>query len=210
MLRIPTGQASVNIFKHMEITIDMVKELREQTGVSVMQCKAALQEAGGDIKKALLILSKKSGSIAAKKGDRALGAGAVSAYIHANREIGSMVVLRSETDFVAKNDEFAALGKELALQVAASAPEYVKRDDIPAERMEEIRGLFAKEVEGKPANLKDTILGGKVDAYLKNVVLMEQPYIKDPEKTIADLVTAAVQKFGERIEIERFSRFSTR
>ncbi len=180
------------------------------TGISVMQCKAALEEAGGDKAKALLILSKKSGSIAAKKSDRALGAGAVSAYIHANKEIGSMVVLRSETDFVAKNDEFAALGKELALQVAAASPEYVKREDIPESKVADIRNLFVKEVDGKPENLKEQILAGKVDAYMKNIVLMEQPYIKDPEKTIADLITTATQKFGERIEVEKFSRFSTR
>jgi len=194
----------------MEITTDMVKGLREQTGISVMQCKAALVEAEGDTKKALLILSKKSGSIAEKKGDRTLAAGVVSAYIHANREIGSMVVLKSETDFVAKNAEFIALGKELALQIAASNPEYVKREDVPAEKLQEIQAMFAKEVEGKPANLKETILGGKVDAYLKNIVLMEQSYIKDPEKTVKDLIATATQKFGERIEIERFSRFSTR
>ncbi len=192
------------------ITSEQVKELREQTGISVMQCKAALEEAGGDKEKALLILSKKSGSIAAKKGDRTLAAGVVASYIHANKEVGSMVVLRSETDFVAKNDEFAVLARELALQVAASNPGFVRRDDIPEEKLNEMKGLFVAEVEGKPDNLKETILAGKVDAYLKNIVLMEQAYIKDPEKTIQSLIEAAVQKFGERIEIERFARFSTR
>lgn len=194
----------------MEITTDMVKELREQTGISVMQCKAALEEAQGDKAKALLILSKKSGSIAAKKSDRTLGAGVVSSYIHANKEVGSMVVLRSETDFVSKNEEFAALAREIALQVAASNPVYVKREDVPAEKMAEIKDLFVKEVEGKPENLKETILAGKVDAYLKNIVLMEQPYIKDDTKTVRSLVEGAVQKFGERVEIERFARFSIR
>ena len=180
------------------------------TGISVMQCKAALEEAEGDKAKALMILSKKSGAIAAKKSDRTLGAGAVSSYIHANKQIGSMVVLRSETDFVSTNDEFAALAKEIALQVAASSPEYVKREDIPAEKLADIKALFVKEVEGKPEKLKETILTGKVDAYLKNIVLMEQPYIKDDTKTIRDLVEGAVQKFGERVEIERFARFSTK
>lgn len=200
----------------MEITTDMVKELREQTGISVMQCKAALEEAQGDKAKALLILSKKSGGIAAKKSDRTLGAGVVSSYIHANKEVGSMVVLRSETDFVSKNEEFAALAREIALQVAASNPVYVKREDVPAEKMAEIKDLFVKEVEGlsaqagKPENLKETILAGKVDAYLKNIVLMEQPYIKDDTKTVRSLVEGAVQKFGERVEIERFARFSIR
>jgi len=194
----------------MNITSEMVKALRDQTGVSVMQCKAALEEAGGDLKKAILVLSKRGGSIAAKKSDRALGAGAVSAYVHANKEIASMVLLRSETDFVAKNEEFVNLAKEVALQVAASNPQYVRREEIPAEKLEEIKGLFAKEVAGKPDNLKETILSGKVDAYLKEVVLMEQEYIKDPEKTIRALIEAAVQKFGERIEVEKFVRFSSK
>ncbi len=192
----------------MEITSEQVKELRDMTGISVMQCKAALVEAEGDIKKALLILSKKSGSIAAKKGDRVLAAGTVSSYIHANKEVGSMVVLRSETDFVSKNEEFIALARELALQVAASNPQYVKREDIPEDRLQEFKNLFVKEVEGKPENMKETILAGKLDAYLKGVVLMEQPFIKDPEKTIRNLIESAVQKFGERVEIEKFVRFS--
>ncbi|HEY4473935.1 MAG TPA: elongation factor Ts [Candidatus Paceibacterota bacterium] len=194
----------------MNITSEMVKALRDQTGVSVMQCKAALEEAEGDLKRAILVLSKRGGSIAAKKSDRALGAGAVSAYVHANKEIASMVLLRSETDFVAKNEEFVNLAKEVALQVAASNPQYVRREEIPAEKLEEIKGLFAKEVAGKPDNLKETILSGKVDAYLKEVVLMEQEYIKDPEKTIRALIEAAVQKFGERIEVEKFVRFSSK
>lgn len=188
----------------------MVKQLRDQTGISVMQCKAALEDAGGDLKKALLVLSKKGGSIAAKKADRVLAAGAVSAYVHANKEIASMVLLRSETDFVAKNEEFVNLAKEIALQVAASNPQYVRREEISEEKLKEIEWLFAKEVAQKPDNLKATILAGKVDAYLKEIVLMEQHYIKDQEKTIRDLVDAAVQKFGERIEIEKFVRFSSR
>lgn len=151
----------------MAITSEQVKELRDMTGVSVMQCKSALEEAGGDKDKALALLKAKGAAIAAKKGDRALGAGAVSAYVHANKEVGSLVVLRSETDFVAKNDEFLALGKELAMQVAA-----MNAEDVPA--------------------------------------LLAQPYIKDPSKTVGDLVTEAVQKFGERVEVEKFSRFSAR
>ena len=194
----------------MEITTDMVKALRERTGISVMQCKAALTEANGDTEKALLILSKKSGTIAAKKSDRELGAGVVSSYIHANKEVGSMVILRSETDFVSKNEEFIELAREIALQVAASNPLYVKREDIPEEKMADIQGLFVKEVEGKPENLKATILAGKVDAYLKGVVLLEQLYIKDDTKTIRDLIEGATQKFGERVEVERFVRYSTK
>ena len=188
----------------------MVKALRDRTGISVMQCKAALEEAGGDTEKALLILSKKSGSVAQKKSDRTLGAGTIQSYVHATKEVGAMVVLRSETDFVSKNEEFVALARELALQVAASSPEYVRREDIPAEKLEEIQKLFAKEVEGKPDNLKANILAGKVDAYLKNIVLLEQDYIKDPEKKIKDLIENATHKFGERVEIERFVRLTTK
>ncbi len=194
----------------MDITADMVKTLRDQTGISVMQCKAALEEAGGDMEKALLILSKKRGAIAAKKSDRALAAGVVSSYIHANREVGSMVILRSETDFVSKNQEFVDLAREIALQVAASNPQYVKREDVPEEKMTDIKALFAKEVEGKPDNLKETILAGKVDAYLKGIVLLEQSFIKDDTKTIRDLIEGATHKFGERVEVEQFVRYSTK
>ena len=194
----------------MNITTDMVKKLRDQTGVSVMQCKAALEEADGDVKKALLILSKKRGALAEKKADRSLGAGTVAAYVHANKEVASLVLLRSETDFVSKNEEFMNLAREIALQVAATNPQYVRREDIPVEQMENIKGLFIKEVDGKPDNLKETILAGKVDAYLKGIVLIEQEYIKDSEKTIRGLLEAAVQKFGERIDIEKFTRFSTK
>src|SRR3989344_6937411 len=192
----------------MEITTDMVKELRDRTGISVMQCKAALEEAQGDTAKAILILSKKSGAIAAKKGDRTLGAGAISTYTHANNEIGSMVVMRSETDFVSKNADFVTLARELALQVAASNPEYVKREDVPEEKVAAVRDLFKKDIAGKPENIKETVLQGKVDAYFKNIVLMEQAYIKDPDTTVKDLIDSAIQKFGERVEVEQFARFS--
>ena len=121
-----------------------------------------------------------------------------------------MVVLRSETDFVSKNEEFVALARELALQVAASNPQYVRREDIPEDKLNDFKNLFVKEVEGKPENMKETILAGKLDAYLKGVVLLEQPFIKDPEKTIRNLIEGAVQKFGERVEIEKFVRFSVR
>ncbi|MBV9349772.1 MAG: elongation factor Ts [Patescibacteria group bacterium] len=194
----------------MDITSEMVKELRDRTGISVMQCKAALLEAGGDMEKAILVLSKKGGALAAKKSDRALGAGTVASYIHANKEVGSMVVLRSETDFVSKNEEFIALAREIALQVAAQNPSYVKREDISEQKLADIRDLFAKETEGKPEELKKKILEGKVDAYLKGIVLMEQPYIKDDTKTMRDLIENAGQKFGERIEVEKFIRYSAK
>lgn len=188
----------------------MVKELRDMTGISVMECKKALVEADGDKAKALMILSKKSGSMAAKKADRTLGAGIVSSYIHSNKEVGAMVVLRCETDFVSKNEEFVALAREIALHVTALSPAFIRRDEITPEKMEEIKALFIKELEGKPENLKEDILAGKIDAYLKSFVLMEQVYVKDSEKTIQMLIDGAVQKFGERVEIERFIRFSAK
>jgi elongation factor Ts len=190
-------------------TTDEVKKLRDMTGISVMQCKAALEEAQGDVEKALMILRKKGGAIAAKKGDRVLGAGAVASYIHGST-VGSMVTLRSETDFVARNPEFTALAKEVAMQVAATAPQFVRREDIAETKLAEIKGMFLKDVEGKPENLKEQILAGKVDAYLKPLVLLEQPFIKDDTKTVQDLINDATQKFGERIEVGEITRFSVK
>lgn len=189
---------------------DDVKKLRDMTGISVMQCKVALDEANGDFDKALLILQKKGSAIAAKKADRELGAGTVASYIHSTKEVGSVVVLRSETDFVAKNDEFIKLAYDLAMHVSAANPQYVKREDVDASKLEAIKEMFMKEVADKPEALREQILSGKVDAYLKNMVLMEQEFIKDPEKKIKDLIDNAMQKFGERIEVGQMMRFSAR
>jgi len=189
---------------------DTIKKLRDATGISVMQCKQALDEANGDYDTALLILSKKGSAIAAKKADRELAAGTVAAYIHSTKEVGAMVLLQSETDFVSKNDEFVALAYDIAMHIAAANPQYVKREDIDEGRTNDIKAMFEKEVADKPDNLKEQILGGKIDAYLKGIVLLEQPFIKDQDKTIRDLIENATQKFGERIEIGRFTRYSTR
>lgn len=192
------------------ISSDTVKELRDKTGISVMQCKQALVEADGDMEKAVMILRKKGASIAGKKGDRLLAAGVMQAYVHANKKIAAVVELQSETDFVAKNDEFIKLAYELALQVAASNPAYVSREDIPEAEMAKITDMYAADVEGKPDNLKETILAGKIDSYMKGLVLMEQPYIKDDSITVRQLLDAAVQKFGERIEVGTMQRFQTK
>lgn len=180
---------------------DAVKELRDRTGISVMQCKNALDEAGGDMEKALMLLKKKGSSIADKKGDRTLGAGVVQAYVHATKKVGALVHLQSETDFVAKNEEFVKLAYELALQAAATRPQFVRRSDIPETEMEKIRSMYQAEVAGKPENLRETILSGKVDSYLKGLVFLEQPYIKDDTQTVQQLIESAVQKFGERIDV---------
>lgn len=194
----------------MEISTDDVKKLRDHTGVSVMQCKKALEEAGGDFDKALMILKKKGSSVAAKKADRELGAGTVATYLHANKEVGAMVTLLCETDFVAKNEEFAKLAYDIAMQIAAAGPEFTSRTEIADDKIAEIKALFEKEVADKPDNLKEQILEGKVDAYLKGVVLLEQSFIKDQDQTVQSLLEEATQKFGERIEVGGFSRLSTR
>lgn len=194
----------------MEISTDIVKELRDKTGVSVMQCKKALVEAGGDIEKALILLRKKGSAIAEKKSDRVLGAGVVAAYVHSTKQVGAMVELSCETDFVSKNADFAALAYELALQVAATAPLAIKREDVPTPEIEKATEALRGEVAGKPANLAEQILTGKVDAYFKDKVLLEQEYIKDPSRTVKNLIDEAVQKFGERIEVSEITRFSVK
>ena len=192
------------------ITTELVKELRDATGVSVMQCKKALEEAGGDMGKALVILKKRSSAIAEKKADRALGAGTIQAYIHGNKTVGALVHLSCETDFVAKNEEFIALAYDIAMQVAATNPVFLTKEDITAESSAKAREVFLGEVEGKPADMREKILEGKLDAYFKGQVLLEQEFIKDPSRTVRDLITQATQKFGENIEVTRFVRFSTR
>lgn len=194
----------------MDISIDDVKELREKTGVSIMQCRKALEEAGGDKEKAFVLLKKKSAAAAEKKSDRTLGAGTVAAYIHNNGTVGAMVELLSETDFVGRNEEFVALARDIAMHVAATNPQYVSADDISDKDREEVKeALLAEDsLEGKDENLKEKILSGKLDAYFKERTLLDQPFIKNPDVTIRDLITEAVQKFGERVELGRFSRFA--
>jgi len=193
----------------MEITTEIVKELRDRTGVSVMQCKKALEEADGDVAKAEVILKKRSGAAADKKSDRELAAGVIGSYVH-DGAIGAMVLLSSETDFVAKNPEFGALAREIAMQVAATAPRYNRMENIPEEERAAAIAVFEKELEGKPEEMKAKILEGKIASYFRDQVLMDQAYIKDETKTVRDLLNEATQKFGERVEVTRFARFSAR
>lgn len=189
------------------ITTDQVKALRDQTGISVMQCRKALEEAGGDMEKALVILRKKSGELAAKKGDRTFGSGTVQAYVHANGSIAAMVELNCETDFVSNNDEFKVLARDIAMHVAATNPKFLRKEDITEADMKVAREVFENEVKDKPAAMKDKILQGKLDTYFAEMVLLNQPFIKNPDITIQGLVDAAVQKFGEKTAIARFRRF---
>lgn len=188
------------------ITTEQIKELRDRTGLSIMQCKKALEEAQGDISKATILLQKKGAGIAAKKADRNLGAGRVVSYVHSTGNIATLVELLCETDFVAKNEEFGALAYNIAMQIAATNPLYLKMSDIPEGVRKEAEEVFAKEVEGKPVEMKAKILEGKLKAYFKDKVLLEQEYIKNPEITVNNLIETFIQKFGERTEIGRFTR----
>lgn len=193
----------------MEISTEIVKQLRDRTGISVMQCRKALEEAEGDIEKAEVILRKRSAGAAEKKADRELGAGAVGFYLH-GAEIGAMVLLSCETDFVARNEEFPGLAREIAMQVAATNPTYLSDAEIPTEVRDAALAVFKEEVADKPADMQEKILAGKMASYFRDSVLLEQPFIKDESKTVRDLLAEASQKFGERVEVTKFARFSAR
>jgi len=193
----------------MEITTELVKQLRDRTGISVMQCRKALEEAEGDIEKAEVLLRKRSAGAAEKKSDRELGAGAIGSYLHGT-EIGAMVLLSCETDFVARNEEFPQLARELAMQVAATNPTYLTTEDISEEARTAALAVFTAEVADKPEEMREKILDGKMQSYFRDMVLMEQPFIKDESKTIRTLIEEASQKFGERVEVTKFTRFSAR
>ncbi|MEK7095114.1 MAG: elongation factor Ts [Patescibacteria group bacterium] len=191
------------------ITTEQIKDLRDQTGVSIMQCKKALEEAKGDIEKALVILRKKSGELAAKKTDRTFGAGTVQAYIHSTGNVGSMVVLMCETDFVSGNDEFKALARDIAMHITATNPKFLRKEDINEAARATAKEVFANEVKDKPKDMQEKILEGKLSTYFSEMVLLDQPFIKNPEMTIQNLIDNAVLKFGEKIAIDRFNRFAT-
>ena len=191
-----------------KITTEQIKELRDKTDISIMQCKKALEEAEGDMEKAVILLSKKSKQIAEKKSERNLGSGVVQSYIHAGGSAGSMVELLCETDFVAKNEDFQALAYDIAMQVTATVPQFKNKEEISEEVRTKASEVFKKEVEDKPEEMREKILAGKLDAHFKDKVLLEQAFIKAPDKTIATLIEEGTQKFGEKIEIGNFVRFS--
>lgn len=192
----------------MEITSQMIKALRDQTGISVMQCKKALEEANGDAEKALIILKKKRSEAADKKSDREIGAGAVGVYVHNTNEVAALVKLGCETDFVAKNEEFVALANDIAMHVAAMSPKYISRDELDASAIEKAKEVFAGEVADKPAEMQEKIMEGKLNSYFKDQILLEQPFVKNPETTIAEMVAGGVQKFGENVTVIEISRVS--
>jgi elongation factor Ts len=192
----------------MAITVDMVKELRERTGAGVLDCRNALQEVGGDFDKAATLLRKKGLAIAAKKADREAKEGLVEAYIHGGGRLGVLLELNCETDFVARTADFQELAHDLAMQIAATNPQYLTPQDIPTDVVEGLRQRERDQVEGdKPYEVVERILEGKLKKYYQEVCLLEQPFIKDESVVIGELITAKIAKLGENIKVRRFARF---
>ncbi len=189
---------------------DDLKTLRDETGVSIMQCKKALEEAGGDIEKAKVILRKASAAIATKKADRELGAGVASAYVHAGGAVVGAIVLACETDFVSKNEEFGKLARDIAMHIAAMKPQFKTREDVKESDIRAAKEVFAEEAANVPEAKREMVVQGKLDAYLKERVLLEQPFVKNGDVTIKELIDSHVQKFGEKIEVVRFERLSVK
>lgn len=193
----------------MQITAQMVKELRERTGAPMMDCKSALQEAQGDIDSAVDVLRTRGLAKAAKRAGRATSEGVVGHYIHAGGKIGVLVEVNCETDFVARTDDFRSLVKDIAMHVAASQPSFVAREEVDAAVLAKEREIFREQAlgEGKPENVVDRIVEGKLEKFYAETVLLEQPFVKDPDKTVGELVAEAVGKIGENIQVRRFARF---
>ncbi len=193
----------------MEITAAMVKELREKTGAGMMDCKKALTETGGDMEKAASYLREQGILKAAKKADRAVNEGIVYAYIHPGDKLGVLVEVNCETDFVARNDDFRNFVKDVAMQIAAANPLVIDRETLDPEKIEEEKRIYRTQAinDGKPEKIIDKIVDGKLEKYYQEVCLLDQPFIKDPDRTIKDLLTEKIAIIGENISIKRFARF---
>jgi elongation factor Ts len=190
-----------------EIDPKQVKQLREKTNAGFMDCKRALAEAGGDLEKAETILRTKGIASAGKKASRVAKEGIVASYIHLQGKVGVLVEVNCETDFVAKNENFRAFVKDITLHIAAAQPQYVSREEVPAQIVEAERAIYAEQVKDKPANVVDKIVQGKLDKYYSTVCLLEQGFIKNPDQTINDLVKSKITELGENIVIRRFTRY---
>jgi elongation factor Ts len=191
------------------IPAELVKKLRDQTGAGMMECKAALTEAGGNLEEATTILRKRGLAQAAKKSGRAANEGQIFAYIHQGGKIGVLLEVNCESDFVARTDDFQALMKELALQVAAANPQYARREDVPAEILERERGIYRAQMEasGKPPAVIEKIIEGKLGSFYEQTVLVDQPSIRDPKTTVDQNIKAVIAKLGENISVPRFVRY---
>jgi elongation factor Ts len=194
----------------MDVSASLVKELREKSGAGMMDCKKALGETGGDLQKAFDYLRQKGLAAAAKKADRLATDGAVGAYVHAGGKIGVLVEINCETDFVARTGEFQALLKDIAMQIAAANPRCVRREEVTAADLEREKEIYRQQAldSGKPEKIVDKIVEGKIEKFYSEVCLLEQAFIKDQDKTVADVVSEAIARLGENIQVRRFARYS--
>ena len=192
-----------------EITAALVKELRERTGAGMMDCKKALAATEGDMDKAIDFLREKGLAAAAKKAGRIAAEGLVESYIHGGGRIGVLVEVNCETDFVAKTDAFKSLVKDIAMHIAAANPSYLRREEVPAAELEHEKMVLSEQArnEGKPEKIIEKMVTGRIEKYYKEVCLLVQPFVKDPDKTISDLITESIAKIGENIAIRRFTRY---
>jgi elongation factor Ts len=193
----------------MTVTAEQVKQLRDRTGAGMMECKKALMASSGDFDKAIDALRKSGIARAEKRAERAASEGLVESYIHPGSRVGVLIEVNCETDFVARTQEFSELVRNLAMQVAAAGAEYVRREEVPAERVERERAIYAAQLveQGKPAAMIDRIVTGKLDKFYADICLLEQAYIRDDKKTVGELVTEAASKTGENVVVRRFVRF---
>ena len=193
----------------MDVSTTAVKELREKTGAGMMDCKKALGETGGDVGKAIDYLRQKGLAAAAKKADRIAADGAVAAYVHPGGKIGVLVEINCETDFVARTTEFQSLLKDIAMQVAAANPRFVRREEVPAAEIEKEQAIYRQQAleTGKPEKVVDKIIEGKMERFYSEVCLLEQAFIKDPDKKVLDVVNESIGRLGENIQIRRFARY---
>ena len=193
----------------MAITAEQVKQLRDKTGAGMMDCKAALAEANGDAEKALEILRKKGLASAAKKAGRVAAEGAVGSYIHMGGKIGVLVEVNCETDFVARTDDFQALVRDIAMHIAAADPRFVSREEVTPDVLDRERAIYRERTlaEGKPEKVVDKIVDGRMEKFFAESVLLEQPFVKDPDKTVGELIAERIGKIGENIQVRRFARF---
>jgi len=189
------------------ITAQMVNDLRAQTGAGLMDCKRALVDTNGNVEEAITLLRKKGAASAAKKADRLAKEGLIESYIHLGGKVGVMIEVNCETDFVARNDEFRSFVKDLCLHIAAASPLYVSRDQVPEADLASERDIAAAQVAGKPPAAVQKIVEGKLEKFYSTVVLLDQPFVKIPEKTVKELITEKIAKTGENIQIRRFVRF---
>jgi len=191
----------------IQITAKQVGELREKTGAGLMDCKKALAEAGGDIDEAITLLRKQGVASASKKAGRTTSEGLVEAYIHLGGKVGVLVEVNCETDFVAKTDDFKAFARDVCLHVAAASPVCVSRDEVPEDLVKKEREIAASQAEGKPPAAVQKIIEGKLGKYYATACLLEQPFVKNPDKTVQDVLTELIAKLGENIQVKRFVRY---